>query len=117
MAITISEIAKLAGVSRTTVSYVLNGKGNIPDSTRERVLKIMQEHDKNYMAIRQADGIRKAKEDGKYTGRKKQPVDPILLAQVTRQFRSGVISEAEAMQRLNIHSRSTLYRRMREISI
>ena len=45
MATTISEIAKLAGVSRTTVSYVLNGKGNIPDSTRNRILKIMQEHE------------------------------------------------------------------------
>lgn len=45
MAITISEIAKMAGVSRTTVSYVLNGKGNIPDSTRNRILKIMQENE------------------------------------------------------------------------
>ena len=45
MAITISEIAKLANVSKTTVSYVLNGKGNIPASTRDKVLKIMQEHD------------------------------------------------------------------------
>lgn len=100
--------------------YIENEQRTLSASDKRAMLyllKIMQEHDKNYMAIRQADGIRKAKEDGKYTGRKKQPVDPILLAQVTRQFRSGVISEAEAMQRLNIHSRSTLYRRMREISI
>ncbi|MBQ3028231.1 MAG: recombinase family protein [Lachnospiraceae bacterium] len=80
------------------------------------LLKIMQMHDKNYAALRQADGIRRAKEEGKYTGRKRQPVDPLLLEQVTKQFRSGLISEADAMKQLNINSRSTLYRRMREIS-
>jgi glycogen debranching enzyme/DNA-binding LacI/PurR family transcriptional regulator len=35
----IQDVAKAAGVSTTTVSYVLNGRGNIPDATRERVLK------------------------------------------------------------------------------
>lgn len=80
------------------------------------LLNIMQIHDNNYASIRQADGIRKAKEEGKYTGRKRLPVDPLLLKQVTKQFRAGLISEADAMKQLNINSRSTLYRRMREIS-
>ncbi len=90
------------------------------DATEKRamlyLLKIMQMHDTNYASIRQADGIRKAKEAGKYTGRKRLPVDPLLLEQVTKQFRAGLISEADAMKQLNINSRSTLYRRMREIS-
>ena len=90
------------------------------DATEKRamlyLLKIIQTHDKNYASIRQADGIRKAKEEGKYTGRKRLPVDPLLLEQVTKQFRAGLISEADAMKQLNINSRSTLYRRMREIS-
>lgn len=43
MAITISEIAARANVSLTTVSLVLNGKGNISDETRERVKKAMLE--------------------------------------------------------------------------
>lgn len=90
------------------------------DATEKRamlyLLKIMQTHTENYAAIRQAEGIRKAKEAGKYTGRKRQPVDPVLLEQVTKLFRAGDISEAEAMQKLNIHSRSTFYRRMREVT-
>lgn len=33
----IKEVARAAGVSVTTVSHALNGKGRLPDSTRERV--------------------------------------------------------------------------------
>lgn len=43
MPVTISEIAKLANVSRTTVSYVLNNKGNIPQVTRDKVLEVIRE--------------------------------------------------------------------------
>ena len=34
-----SEIAKLAGVSRSTVSRVINNYSNVPEETREKVLK------------------------------------------------------------------------------
>lgn len=40
-----AEIAKLAGVSRSTVSRVVNGYSNVPDETRERVMKIINEHE------------------------------------------------------------------------
>jgi LacI family transcriptional regulator len=43
----IKEIAKLSGVSISTVSNVLNGRKNVSASTRERVLKICEE--KNYI--------------------------------------------------------------------
>jgi len=36
--ITIKDVAQHAGVSITTASLVLNGKGNISEATRERVL-------------------------------------------------------------------------------
>lgn len=39
----IKEIAKLSGVSISTVSNVLNGRKNVSASTRERVLKICEE--------------------------------------------------------------------------
>jgi LacI family transcriptional regulator len=44
MAMTIKQIAKLAGVSRTTVSRVINNHPGVRPQTRERVLKIVQEY-------------------------------------------------------------------------
>ncbi|MDR1642718.1 MAG: LacI family transcriptional regulator [Clostridiales bacterium] len=38
------EVAKLAGVSRSTVSRVVNGYSNVPESTRERVMKIIRDN-------------------------------------------------------------------------
>jgi len=40
---TIKDIAKKAGVSTATISYVLNNKGQISEGTRSRVLKIVNE--------------------------------------------------------------------------
>ena len=40
---TIKDIAKIANVSTATVSYVLNGNGNISKETREKVLRIIEE--------------------------------------------------------------------------
>lgn len=39
-----SEIARLAGVSRSTVSRVINGYSNVPEETRERVMKVINEN-------------------------------------------------------------------------
>ena len=41
------EVAKLAGVSRSTVSRVINNYPNVPPETREKVMKIIEEY--NYM--------------------------------------------------------------------
>lgn len=41
---TAAEIARLAGVSRSTVSRVINGYSNVPAETRERVMKVINEH-------------------------------------------------------------------------
>lgn len=43
MAVTINDIAKAAGVSRTTVSRVLNDSGYVKDETREKILKAIEE--------------------------------------------------------------------------
>jgi LacI family transcriptional regulator len=42
--LTIQDIARLAGVSRSTVSRVLNKKPDVDDATRERVLRVIEEH-------------------------------------------------------------------------
>ena len=41
--LTISQIAELAGVSKTTVSRVLNNKDDIKGETRERILQVIRE--------------------------------------------------------------------------
>ncbi len=42
--LTIHDIARLAGVSTATVSRVLNQKPDVDSLTRERILRIMDEH-------------------------------------------------------------------------
>jgi len=42
-----NDIAKLAGVSRSTVSRVINNYPNVPDETRQKVLKVIEEY--NYV--------------------------------------------------------------------
>lgn len=41
--LTISDIAKMAGVSKKTVSRVINHSGLVKDATREKILKIVEE--------------------------------------------------------------------------
>ncbi|HZH58587.1 MAG TPA: LacI family DNA-binding transcriptional regulator [Metabacillus sp.] len=40
----IDDIARLAGVSKSAVSLALNGKNGVSEKTRERIMKIAQEH-------------------------------------------------------------------------
>ena len=58
---TIKEIAKLAGVSISTVSKVINGKDeHLNPQTRTRVLKIVKEYNFTpYGSVKQASGSRK----------------------------------------------------------
>jgi LacI family transcriptional regulator len=43
MSLTLEEIGKLAGVSRSTVSRVVNGQANVRDQVRERVWQVVRE--------------------------------------------------------------------------
>ncbi len=45
----IKDIAKLAGVSVSTVSNAINGKKNISEDTRNRILKLCDEHGYSYV--------------------------------------------------------------------
>ena len=42
--LTIGDIAKQLGVSKTTVSRAISGKGRIGEQTRRRVLEYIEEH-------------------------------------------------------------------------
>ncbi|HEV7237200.1 MAG TPA: LacI family DNA-binding transcriptional regulator [Ktedonobacteraceae bacterium] len=52
---TIDDIARLAGVSRTTVSRVLNHKPDVDAATREHVLRII--HEQNFVPSSTASGL------------------------------------------------------------
>ena len=40
-----NDIAKIAGVSRSTVSRVINNYPNVPEETRQKVLKVIEEYE------------------------------------------------------------------------
>lgn len=44
MSLNLEDIAELAGVSRSTVSRVINGRSDVSEKTRERVLRVIEEH-------------------------------------------------------------------------
>ena len=59
MALKMSDIAKMAQVSKSAVSIAINGKEGISDETRQKILKIIAEQ--GYTPLRKS---RKAEEDG-----------------------------------------------------
>lgn len=61
-------------------------------------------------------GIDKAKSEGKYQGRKPIDVDENTLRQVAWELEQKIITVKEAMQRTNIKSRSTFYRKLRGLT-
>lgn len=63
----------------------------------------------------QQAGIEQAKKDGKYAGRKPTPVDENVLRQVAKELDEGIITVDEAMKRTKINSRSTFYRKLRNL--
>lgn len=63
----------------------------------------------------QQAGIEQAKKDGKYAGRKPTPVDENVLRQVAKELDEGIITVEEAMKRTKINSRSTFYRKLRNL--
>src|SRR6266850_1816786 len=58
MAVTLDEIAELAGVGRSTVSRVLNNDPRVRDATRERILEIVrrENYQPNFAARSLASG-------------------------------------------------------------
>ncbi|MCF0130012.1 MAG: LacI family DNA-binding transcriptional regulator [Pseudobutyrivibrio sp.] len=57
MALTIYDISQKAGVSIATVSRVLNGNDNVKASTREKVLKVIEENDYTPNAFARGMGL------------------------------------------------------------
>lgn len=66
-------------------------------------------------AANRVEGIKQAKKNGKYTGRKPIEVDENLLFQIAGELDSGLICVEEAMKRVKINSRSTFYRKLKRM--
>ena len=77
------------------------------------ILERMMEYSKLYDDMRRKEGIKLAKKDNKYKGRKPIKVDALVFEDVADKFEKGLIVELQALERLSM-SRSTFYRRMRE---
>lgn len=59
MKVTMDDIAEKAGVTKTTVSYVLNGSGSVSDEKREEILALVAELGYQSRRSRKASGGRK----------------------------------------------------------
>ena len=112
---------------RQYLLHILRSGARIWDESEERELSeeesslllkllILQENlELAHNRKRHREGIAQAKQEGKYVGRKKILVDPNLLRQIANDFYSRKITESEAMRRSKITSRSTFYRRLKEL--
>lgn len=78
--ITILDIAKMANVSRTTVSRVLNNNGYVSNEARERVLKVIKET--GYIPSQQAKSLRT----------KETKVVGVILPKISTETSSKVVS-------------------------
>ncbi|MFC7321774.1 LacI family DNA-binding transcriptional regulator [Halobacillus campisalis] len=77
---TINDIAKLANVSRTTVSRVLNNNGYVSDEVRKRIMKIVEET--GYIPSLSAKSLRT----------KKSGVIGVILPKISTETASRVVS-------------------------
>ena len=77
--ITISEIAKLAGVSVATVSRVLNGIGNVSEDTRKHVMEIVEKYNYSPNLL------------GRHLRTKETRIILVILTSVANSFSSRVV--------------------------
>ena len=96
--------------------YIRNECRYIDDDERKTMLYLLRNMleciDRNNKNRRE-EGIKIAKQNGKYAGRKPIEVDEQLLKQVSIAFLNNRMTEQEAMSKLCINSRSTFYRRIK----
>lgn len=112
---------------RKSLLQILRSGARIWDETEERqlseeecslllnLLMVQESMENQQNKQRHQAGVARAKSDGKYVGRKRIAVDQNLFRQVAEDFRAHKITEEEAMARSGIASRSTFYRRLKEI--
>ena len=95
-----------------------DGRQIIDSTARQAMLQVMlvqRSMEQREHAKKRRQGIETAKQEGKYQGRKPIEVDENTLRQVAKELDSGIINVAEAMKRTGIASRSTFYRKLKQL--
>lgn len=120
-------VASTSHQLRQCLLQILRSGAQLWDESEERILSeeecsillkflmVQEALEAKQNRLRHQEGVVRAKNDGKYVGRKKINVDQNLLRQVAEDFEKQKITEIEAMRRTGISSRSTFYRRLREL--
>ena len=120
-------IAKTSHQLRKILLRILRSGAHIWDETDSRqlseeecslllnLLMVQESMESKQNKQRHQEGVALAKNSGKYAGRKRIVVDPNLFRQIAEDFRNHKVTEEEAMHRAGIRSRSTFYRRLKEI--
>jgi len=87
--VTIKDIAKLAGVNKSTVSKVINNYSNIPEQTRKKILKIIKEN--NYYPFESAQRL----------GRRKSDIIAFVSSRISANFNIDVLMAIEDKARFD----------------
>lgn len=107
-------------IQKRLLDYICAGRSfsyddfDIDDSNRavcHHLLCRLYRKESERLKLLQKNGVKKAKADGKYRGRKSIPIDDLVLDEISRKYRNKQISAEDAAQRLGISIR-TFYRRM-----
>lgn len=97
--------------------YLEEEKEELSEAERCAMLRLLimeRERDRKVKTQAQLSGIAKAKDEGKYKGRKRIEIDETLMDLVFADFDQGKTNVRTAMERLGLSSRSTFYRRLAE---
>lgn len=110
---------KLLGILGAGAIVVFEQEGIVLDADkRSSVLSILRHQHylfKEMQYTRHKEGVEAAKRKGAYRGRRPIKIDDLKLRKVSEQFHSKKITEAQAMERLGLVSRSTFYRKLKSL--
>lgn len=110
---------KLLALLGTGAEVIFEREGIVIDKrNRSSVMSILgyQCYQTKFLQLKRHEkGVAEAKKRGVYRGRKPIVIDELALRKVSEQFHTKKITEAQAMKRLGLTSRSTFYRKLKDI--
>ena len=80
------------------------------------MLSKLYEKGKIYQYNKMLEGIKNAKNEGKYKGRKKKEIEDTEFYEIYKMYKNKTLSLEDAINKLGI-SKATFYRKVKELSI